>query len=424
MKKHIFLSIIIFLISLTLSMGDMFGLASILVVFIVIILLAKRQPKVAVILYTALALRLLTIYIGNNFFTLPDSAGDAYWFELQAYEWSKEGFPKVLYTYPGWADSFFISYILAILYSIADRSVMLAQSLSLLFGTLSVLIIFRVAQKIWDTPTAIKIGWFAAFFPSMILYSALIMREVFVTFFLLIALNYVVDWTRTHNLKSFFLAILNFMIGTSWHGGIFVGLVIFLIIAFTPFIKNVFKQFINGFISFTSLIGFMLIVALISIMSVNDVMIPKIGNITDFEVLKKEILKKNLVTNRGEARYPEWVVAKSESELIYKIPIKAIYLVFSPFPWDVKKASHLIGMFDGFMNLFLVYLIFRNRKAIWADPALRIIFFILLGYLFAYGVGTGNFGTGIRHRTKFIFMFMLLAAPLLPKFILYKKMKK
>jgi hypothetical protein len=110
--------------------------------------------------------------------------------------------------------------------------------------------------------------------------------------------------------------------------------------------------------------------------------------------------------------------------LLYKIPIKAVYLVFSPFPWDVKKASHLIGMFDGLLHLFLVYLIFRNRKAIWADPALRIIFFILLAYLFAYGVGTGNFGTGIRHRTKFIFMFMLLAAPLLPKFILYKKMKK
>jgi len=183
MKKNIFVSLIISLISLVLSMGDMVGLASILVVIIVIILLAKRRPEAAVILYVALALRMLTIYIGNNFFTLPDSAGDAYWFEVQAYEWSKEGFPKVLDKYPGWAESFFISYIIAIFYSITDRSVMLAQSLRLLFGTISVLITFRVAQKIWDTPTAIKIGWFAALLPSMILYSALIMREVYVTFF-------------------------------------------------------------------------------------------------------------------------------------------------------------------------------------------------------------------------------------------------
>ena len=70
MKKNIFVSLIIYLISLVLSMGDMVGLASILVVIIVIILLAKRRPEAAVILYVALALRILTIYIGNNFFTL------------------------------------------------------------------------------------------------------------------------------------------------------------------------------------------------------------------------------------------------------------------------------------------------------------------------------------------------------------------
>ena len=106
------------------------------------------------------------------------------------------------------------------------------------------------------------------------------------------------------------------------------------------------------------------------------------------------------------------------------MPIKGIYFIFSPFPWDVKKSSHLMGMFDGFLHLFLTYLIFRNRKAIWADPALRIIFLMLLVYIAVYGVAIGNFGTGIRHRAKFIIMFILLAAPLLPKFIFYKKMKK
>ena len=423
MKKHIFISLIILLILLIVSMGDMVGLVSILLVISVIILFAKRRPEAAVILYVALALRILTIYLGN-FFTLPDSVGDAYWFEIQAYEWSQVGFPKVLDTNPGWMESFFISYIIAIFYSIVDRSVVLAQSLSLLFGTLSVLITFRIAQKIWGTPTAIKIGWFAALFPSLILYSVLIMREVYVTFFLLIALNYVVDWTRTRSLKSFFLVILNFMIGTAWHGGVIVGLIIYLGFAFIPYVKYIFKKLLNGFIMLKSLIACLLIVTFINLFNTNDIYLPKIGNITDLKILKKEILKKNLVTHKGDAKYPEWIIAKSETELLYKMPIKAMYFTFSPLPWDVKKASHLTGMFDGFLHLFLVYLIFRNRKAIWADPALRIIFLILLTYLFVYGVGIGNFGTGIRHRAKFIVMFMLLAAPLLPKFIFYKKIKK
>jgi len=412
------------------------GLISILIVILVIFFLTKRWPSAAPILYVALAVRVFVIVMGNNFITLPDSAGDAYWFEIQAYEWSLLGFPDVLHSFQGWdptfqtnvslaafKSSFFISYIIAILYSLTERSVMMAQSVSLLFGTLSVLMSWTLAQKIWDNRTAMKVGWFVALFPSLILYSALVMREIYVCFFLLVALNYVVDWSRTGSLKSFFLVILNFMIGSVFHGGIIVGLIVFLGIFFLNHTKQLFRKILNGFILYKSFIGFALIATFIVYNGVSNIYIPKIGSITNFDKLKKNILHKNIVTHRGDAKYPDWVIAKSANELIYKMPIKAMYFIFSPFPWDVKKSSHLIGMFDGFLHFFLVYLIFLNRKIIWADPALRIIFLMLLAYLVIYGVAIGNFGTGIRHRTKFIAMFILLAAPLLPKFTFSRKKK-
>ena len=157
--------------------------------------------------------------------------------------------------------------------------------------------------------------------------------------------------------------------------------------------------------------------------SINNITIPKIGVVTDINELKEGILKKNLVSHRGDAKYPDWTIAKSENELIYKIPIRAIYFIFSPFPWELKKSSHLIGLLDGTLYMLMAYLIFRNRKVIWSDPALRMIFLILLTYIIVYGIATGNFGTGLRHRTKFSIMFILLAAPLLPKFIFFKKIK-
>jgi len=413
------------------------GLISILIVTLVVVFLARRWPSAAPILYVALAVRVFVIVMGNNFITLPDTTGDAYWFEIQAYEWSLLGFPDVLYSFEGFdptfkndvsmsafKSSFFVSYIIAILYSLSERSVMMAQSISLLLGTLSVLMSWTLAQKLWDNQTAMKVGWFVALFPSLILYSALVMREIYVCFFLLVALNYVVDWSRTGSLKSFFLVILNFMIGMVFHGGVIVGLIVFLLIFSLKHIKELFKKIFNGFILYKPFIGFALIATFIVYNGVSNIYIPKIGTITNFDKLKKNILYKNIVTHRGDAKYPDWVIAKSLNELIYKIPIKGIYFIFSPFPWDVKKSSHLMGMFDGFLHLFLTYLIFRNRKAIWADPALRIIFLMLLVYIAVYGVAIGNFGTGIRHRAKFIIMFILLAAPLLPKFIFYKKMKK
>ena len=422
--KNYFLILSIFIILFVLTSADVVGLISVLVVTLFIFFLGKRYPSVAPILYVALFTRLAAILLDNNLLSLPDSQGDARIFELQAYEWSRAGFPDVLNYYPGWADSFLISYMISIFYSILDRSMLLAQSFSLLFGTLSVFMSWLLAQKLWSDKTAIKVGWFSALFPSLILYSALVMREMYISFFLLVALNYVVNWFRNGSVISFFLVIFNLMIATIFHGGMFVGIIIFLILAISFKFKKVFSRLISGLISLKSLIYFSLAIFLVIFSTLNNVFIPKLGIINDFNVLKKEILKKNLVSHRGSAKYPSWVVAESEKELLYKIPIRAIYFIFSPFPWDVKKPSHLLGMFDGFLFMFLGYLIFKNRKVIWADPVLRTILLILISYIFVYGIATGNFGTGLRHRTKFVIMVILLAASLLPRFTFSKKKNK
>jgi len=121
---------------------------------------------------------------------------------------------------------------------------------------------------------------------------------------------------------------------------------------------------------------------------------------------------------------PEWTKIYSAIEILYKAPIRSMYFVFAPFPWDVKEIRHLIGMFDGFFYMYFVYLIMSNIKNIWKDHSLRIILVILLAYIFVFGFGVGNFGTSIRHRSKFVIIFILLAAPLIKKVIFYKKQIK
>ena len=91
---------------------------------------------------------------------------------------------------------------------------------------------------------------------------------------------------------------------------------------------------------------------------------------------------------------------------------------------DVSKLIHLSGTLDGFLYLCLIYLVFRNIRNIWKDPALRIIFIILMSYFFIFGIGVSNFGAGTRHRSKFVIELIILAAPLLPKFTFFKKFKE
>ena len=65
----------------------------------------------------------------------------------------------------------------------------------------------------------------------------------------------------------------------------------------------------------------------------------------------------------------------------------------------------------------------KNWNAIWSNSVTRIFVLILVAYLIVYGIGVGNFGTGIRHRSKFIVIFVILAAPKIQKFIFSFKKK-
>ena len=95
----------------------------------------------------------------------------------------------------------------------------------------------------------------------------------------------------------------------------------------------------------------------------------------------------------------------------------------SPIPWEVKKISHLIIMLDGFFYCILIFLLFKNLKYIWSNYTLRILLIIFIFYSIIFSLGIGNFGTGFRHRTKFLILLMLIVAPYLPKITTNRKIK-
>ncbi len=393
---------------------DFLGFLSILIVTLLVILLAKRHPSIALILYVSLAIRIFIIFLNQSIMIVPDGIGDATRFEIRAYEWSRGGLLNTLSNYPGFS-SFFISWIIAIFYSIFGQSEMMGQSISLFFGVGAVYLGWIVARKLWDQRSAKKVGWTIALFPTLILYSCLILREAYVYFFLLLALNGVVDWVRVKNHRSFILVFTGFIGATFFHSAMIIGLFVFLTIVFLQNIKIFFLNLSKLKISIKSLLVFLIII--LSVTFIKEIRFNKLTALFASDKNIKMVLEKIKDYDRGTAKYPSWLIPETKNELIYKSPFRVVYFVFSPFPWDIKKPSHFIGMFDAFLYIFLTYLILRNRKAILTDPALKIILIILLSYILIYGIGVGNFGTGIRHRAKFAVMFILLAAPLIPKFI-------
>ena len=388
-------------------MSDFLGFIGIILVFLFTYIVTLWYPKISKILFEALGVRVLVLLLGHYYFTLPDSTDDAWNFEQQAWLWGQNDFFSVINFYTG-PSSDFLSWLIAIAYSLFGRSLLMAQSIGLLFGIGSVFLSWLLAKKLWNNYIANKVGWLVALFPSLVLYSILLLREVYIVFFILLALIGVVNWVRDNNFKSFIIAMIGFTGATFFHGAILIGGITFISIVGMLNLKNFFVLLSKGKINLKIFVFFFIFIIISGMYLTNKIKVPYLGDFKSSSSIKN-LTKITVLNTHGDASWPKWLIISSETELLYKTPLRAAYFVFGPFPWDIKKTKHLIGMLDGFLYIYLVFLIFSNFKYIWKDPALRIILLILLSYILVFAVGVGNFGTSIRHRSKFVVMLILLA---------------
>ena len=401
--------------------SDIVGFTSIALVSLLTLFMALRWKEIATVLFVALTIRIIFILIGHYIHPLPDSTADAKTFETISAVIAADGFFNLLNYYDG-ASSRFISWFIAIPYILFGRSMIMAQSISLFFGMGCILLAWNLAIKLWDKHSAKKVVWTIALFPSLVLYSVLMMREVYFCFFLLVALNGVCDWIKNKNFLSFLLAMSGFAAGAFFHGTMMVGAIVFLIFVGIITFKKMFSLLINFRINLKILAIFLLILISSNLYFLNKIQVSYLGNFKSSLNIEKYLMSTKLAT-RGNASWPEWTKINSYTEILYKAPVRSIYFLFAPFPWDVKETKHLIGLIDSFFYMYLIYLIIFFIKNILRDPSLKIILLILLTFIFVFGFGIGNFGTGIRHRSKFVIILILLAAPLIKRVIFFKNKK-
>ena len=413
------------------TMDELVGLIGILIVALLTLVFARQWPRVAKIMYVAFIVRVFVIVLGN-FLTLPDTTGDSVEFLNRAAIISQSGLLDVLSQFPGFS-SYFISWILALVYSITGYSKLFGQSLSLFFGISTVFAGLLLAKKLWGERIAIKAGWALALFPTLILYSTIVLREAYIVFFFLVALHGVVDWTRFGGIKSFIITIFGFIISALFHEGMIFGLLIFLGIILKKNFIYFIKRLKRWHLKISSIAIIIIAIFSLNLFISGTIKLPRISGVSDSSKIIDIDTNKllgiiNYTTfhreNDVRAAYPDWLVPQSLTELIYKTPVRIIYFLASPFPWTMTGTKDLVGVLDGFLYIYLIFLLWQNRKEIWDDPSCRTILYILFFSLLIFAIIVGNYGTAIRHRAKFVVVIIMLVAPMLPKLIFSKKYKK
>lgn len=381
----------------------------------------SKYSDISKIILVAFLVRIALLLLGTYFFDLPDSNRDAMGFEIGAWLKAQENsFLNLLSGYPG-PNSYFYSWFISLVYSLIGRDILIIKFIGIIFSIISVFLGWLIAKKLWNKEEiAIKVSWTIALFPTLILYSVLTLREVYCSFFLMVAILGLINWVKFNSNKSLLLVFFGFYGAMHFHAPLVIGGIFSSIIICLFFIKETFKQLLNFRINIIGLSIIILIIIFLVLFFSGKIYIPYITTYKDYPTFA---WLKNLISTRsiGDASYDNWIMINYKIELIYKIPIRIVYFLFSPFPWDIYKLSHLFGVLDSILYAILIFFIFKNKNIIWKDPALRLILFLLIIYLIVYSLGVSNFGAGIRHRSKFVIEIILLAGPLIPRLFWSKK---
>lgn len=368
--------------------------------------LSLRHRWMTTFLWTAFTLRALLMIVNCYMYNLPDSQADARTFQEVAQEWALQ---QTVPPFPFDDTSYTISWVIALMYRLLGMDILAAHALSVLMGTLAVALGSLLSLRIWnDVRLAQRAGWWLTLFPTLNLYSALTMREAYIWFFFTITLLGVVQWVRRITVASILMVVIGIVGATLYHGAMVVVGIVFLGLLALHQAVRLFRLLLGNRVDPRAALVMAAALAGVIYVPASGMSLPKIGSV--YEALAAETLVTSATyAFRGDAAYPAWILPQTPTDVWLKLPLRMIYFLFSPFPWDIRSSHHIIGLLDGFLYLYLAFMIWRGRHAIYKNLVARWILAIVFGVILTFALGVGNFGTGIRHRAKVAVPVVVLA---------------
>lgn len=373
------------------------------------------DKKLRGLLVLSFIIRLFIAFVHNHIFRIP-SIKDDETFELVAYNWSllmEQDFGYIVQLFDP-TKSYVISWIGSIFYLILGRNPLLLSIFNIFLCLISIVVLYNIVLLITKSSSkAYFSGLLFALHPTVIENSSVFLRESLVILFLLLAVYALTKWYKYSHYKHLLLSLFFIIISSFFHGGMIFGLFIIVAVFGYQALKNSLIEFFNGRIPVISYLTLILVgisaIIFFSFVGSNtklQLLVNASNDATSSFVDVANYLGQ--VKSGGDSAYLVGVEIRTIPQLILYTPLKVIYFLFSPFPWDISKFIHIKGFIDSIFIFITLYIAFKNREVIRGNQLLMVVLFLLIGYVLVFSLGTSNFGTAIRHKTKLLPLFIIL----------------
>ena len=302
-------------------------------------------------------------------------------------------------TIPGWGMYYFVGFI----YFICGQSILVAQSVCAVVGAATAPVVYFCAEKVLHNQrVATTSALFIALFPSFIIWSSQLLKDGLIIFLLVFTMTMVLQLQK----KFSYLALAGLIFALfgiiSLRFYIFYMLAIAVAGSFIVGLGSSVKSLARNIVAIV-LVG--LALTYLGVLRNAGDTFEKFGSLERVQISRQ-------YSATADSGFGEDADVSTTEGAITAIPIGFVYLMFAPFPWQIKNLRQAITLPEIFLWWALIPLLISG---LWytikhrLKEAVPILLFSLMLTL-AYSIFQGNIGTAYRQRAQIqVFLFIFIA---------------
>jgi hypothetical protein len=290
-------------------------------------------------------------------------------------------------------------YVLGVMYSVFGQYALLPKIFNAILGGLTVPIVYDVALRVTGTVSAaLRVARYTVLFPSLILWSALNIRDAWIIMLILLICREAHILQERFSPRALFFIVVAILAITQFRSYIFVAVTGPMIVSFAVrhrrhLVRNVFLG---------------MVVALVVIYGDQAG-----GSNQRLRGLDLEQIQYYRYWNSVGAKSGfEQVDISTPGKALLFLPVGLAYFLLAPFPWMISGIRQLLTVPEILFLYWLIPHIIRGIRTLVRERLSHTLMILLMvgGLTFGYALGEGNAGTAYRHRAQIIVFFLMFAA--------------
>lgn len=300
----------------------------------------------------------------------------------------------------GWG----MNYLVGFIYLLLGRNILAAQSFCAVIGAATAPMVYFCTKRIYNNLRAARVAAIlVAVFPAFIIWSGQLLKDGLIIFLLVLAMTMVIELQERIGVAA--VSVL----GLSVAGILTLRFYIFYMVAIA-----VVGSFVVGVKNSPGAV-----LARVAVIVVLGLGLTYVGvirnastNLDRFGTLDRLQNSRMDQATRADSGFGADADVSTTSGAISVIPIGFAYLMFAPFPWEVRNLRQAITLPEvlawwALMPFLISGLIYSVRHRL--RTAMPILLFSLM-LTFAYSIFQSNVGTAYRQRTQIqVFLFIFIA---------------